>query len=281
MSLTGVVEADLLVEAASSARTGGNGHSGLVRVSSRTAVAVSKLSRGLLAEEAEKGTGATGGGGGGGAGRSTSQGQKGEPAERRVGGMASEIMGLRELLTATHLWPAGLPCPAGLLLHGPPGVGKTLLVQAVADECGVPISFINGPDVYSSQPGESEEALRRTFLELRARLSEDPSAKVAAVFIDEIDALCPKRDAVRLKAFLILLIKGLRCIPYGCHGCVTAITMLANVQAGGSTGAMEARVVATLLTLMDGVDALDAGEVQDTKTPETNALPDALPLIDI
>ena len=76
---------------------------------------------------------------------------------------------------------------------------------------GVPTVFINGPDIYSSVPGQSEAALRLAFTEIRDQLSHD--SKVGVIFIDEIDALCPKRAASnRSVTWLALPHKSLFCV---------------------------------------------------------------------
>ena len=102
----------------------------------------------------------------------------------------------------------GIEPPKGILLYGPPGVGKTLLARALANEIGAYFISINGPEIMSKFYGESEERLRQIFDEANKNA---PSI----IFIDEIDAIAPKREEV--------------------------------------TGEVEKRVVAQLLTLMDGI----------------------------
>ena len=50
----------------------------------------------------------------------------------------------------------GLPPPKGILLHGPPGTGKTMLARAVAAESGVPVVSIHAADISSPYQGEGE-----------------------------------------------------------------------------------------------------------------------------
>ncbi|MEM1537208.1 MAG: CDC48 family AAA ATPase, partial [Candidatus Nezhaarchaeales archaeon] len=100
--------------------------------------------------------------------------------------------------------------PKGVLLYGPPGCGKTLLARAVANETDAYFISINGPEIMSKFYGESEQRLREVFEEAKKHSS-------AIIFIDEIDAIAPKREEV--------------------------------------TGEVEKRVVAQLLALMDGLEA--------------------------
>ena len=102
----------------------------------------------------------------------------------------------------------GIEPPKGILLYGPPGTGKTLLAKALANEIGAYFISINGPEIMSKFYGESEQRLREIFEEAKKHA---PSI----IFIDEIDAIAPKREEV--------------------------------------TGEVEKRVVAQLLTLMDGL----------------------------
>lgn len=83
----------------------------------------------------------------------------------------------------------GLRPPKGILLYGPPGTGKTLIARAVASETGSNVICVNGPEILSKFYGETEAKLRDIF---------DQAAENAPsiIFIDEIDALCPKRDEV-------------------------------------------------------------------------------------
>ncbi|XP_028676663.1 nuclear valosin-containing protein-like [Erpetoichthys calabaricus] len=81
----------------------------------------------------------------------------------------------------------GLTAPAGILLAGPPGCGKTLLAKAVANESGLNFISVKGPELLNMYVGESERAVRQVFQ--RARNSAP-----CVIFFDEIDALCPRRS---------------------------------------------------------------------------------------
>ena len=75
----------------------------------------------------------------------------------------------------------------GILLYGPPGTGKTLIARAVANETGAFFFLINSPEIMSKLAGESESNLRKAF-------EEAEKNSPAIVFIDEIDAIAPKRE---------------------------------------------------------------------------------------
>ncbi|XP_050750196.1 nuclear valosin-containing protein-like isoform X1 [Gymnogyps californianus] len=103
---------------------------------------------------------------------------------------------VREELTMAILAPVrnpeqfkalGLTAPAGVLLAGPPGCGKTLLAKAVANESGLNFISVKGPELLNMYVGESERAVRQVFQ--RARNSAP-----CVIFFDEVDALCPRRS---------------------------------------------------------------------------------------
>jgi transitional endoplasmic reticulum ATPase len=131
-----------------------------------------------------------------------------------VGGMDDTIKQLREMVELPLRYPElftrlGVDPPKGVLLHGPPGTGKTRLAQAVANESDAEFFAINGPEIMGSAYGESEARLREVF-EAAER------AQPAIVFIDEIDSIAPKRQNVtgeaekRLVGQLLTLMDGLQ-----------------------------------------------------------------------
>ena len=129
-----------------------------------------------------------------------------------IGGLEREVARVREIvelpLKHSRLFEQlGILAPKGVLLYGPPGTGKTLLARAVAAESRVHFIHLNGPEIMRKFYGESEAKLREVFEEAARRAP-------AILFIDEIDAVAPKRAEV--------------------------------------TGDVEKRVVAQLLSLMDG-----------------------------
>ncbi|XP_058183141.1 cell division control protein 48 homolog B [Rhododendron vialii] len=120
-------------------------------------------------------------------------------AEEAVGGNAEALQALRELITFPLLYSRqsrklGLRWPRGLLLYGPPGTGKTSLVRAVVRECGAHLIVISPHSVHRAHAGESERILRDAFAEAS---SHAKLGKPSVIFIDEIDALCPRRDSRR------------------------------------------------------------------------------------
>jgi transitional endoplasmic reticulum ATPase len=130
-----------------------------------------------------------------------------------VGGIDDTIKQLREMVELPLRYPElftrlGVDPPKGVLLHGPPGTGKTRLAQAVANESDAEFFTINGPEIMGSGYGESEKRLREVF-------EAATKAAPAIVFIDEIDSIAPKRDRVsgeaekRLVAQLLTLMDGI------------------------------------------------------------------------
>ncbi|KAJ3208467.1 hypothetical protein HDU67_006709 [Dinochytrium kinnereticum] len=111
----------------------------------------------------------------------------------------------------------GVECPKGVLLYGPPGVGKTLVVTAVAELCDAKLVMVNGTDVFGSYTGESEEKLKDRFKEALTKSSSGKDDKPCILFIDEIvreDAIAPNRtessrSESRMVATLLTLMDGL------------------------------------------------------------------------
>ncbi|HEY4659236.1 MAG TPA: AAA family ATPase, partial [Gemmatimonadaceae bacterium] len=136
-----------------------------------------------------------------------------------IGGLEGELLRIREMIELPMKYPElfaklRIEPPKGVLLYGPPGTGKTTIARAVAGEVKAHFIRINGPEIIHKFYGESEAKLREIFDEAQRKA---PSI----IFLDEIDAIAPKRSEV--------------------------------------TGEVEKRVVAQLLALMDGM--VSRGEV--------------------
>ncbi len=132
-----------------------------------------------------------------------------------IGGLREEVKKIREMVEIPMKHPEifeklGVESPKGVLLHGPPGTGKTLLAKAVANETDANFILLNGPEIMSKFYGESEKKIRDIF-------EEAEKTAPAIIFIDEIDAIAPKREDVQ--------------------------------------GEVERRVVSQMLTMMDGLKA--------------------------
>jgi len=130
-----------------------------------------------------------------------------------IGGLGDEVKKVREMIELPLKHPElfkrlGVEAPKGVLLHGPPGTGKTMLAKAVAGETSSNFTSIGGPAIMSKFYGESEERLREIFKE-----AEENAPSI--IFIDEIDSIAPKRDEVsgeqerRIVAQLLALMDGL------------------------------------------------------------------------
>ncbi|MGB9792257.1 MAG: CDC48 family AAA ATPase [Thermacetogeniaceae bacterium] len=142
----------------------------------------------------------------------------GERRDRRVryediGGLAKEVQKIREIVELPLKYPQlfrtlGIEAPKGILLYGPPGTGKTLIARAVASETDCHFIHVNGPEIMNKYYGESEARLRQVFDEARKKA---PSI----IFLDEVDAIAPRRTDVhgdvekRVVAQLLALMDGL------------------------------------------------------------------------
>ncbi|NQV09494.1 AAA family ATPase, partial [Candidatus Woesearchaeota archaeon] len=131
-----------------------------------------------------------------------------------IGGLEEEITKIREMVELPLKHPEiferlGIEAPKGVLLHGTPGTGKTLLAKAVANETNSHFLLINGPEIMSKFYGQSEENLRNKFEEAEKNA---PSI----IFIDEIDAIASKREESkgeverRVVAQMLALMDGLK-----------------------------------------------------------------------
>lgn len=131
-----------------------------------------------------------------------------------IGGLDEEVRRIREMVEFPIRFPQvfdhlGVEAPKGVLIYGPPGTGKTLIARAAAGESGASFFHIDGPEIIHKLYGESEAQLREIFSEAQHRA---PSI----IFIDELDAIAPRRTDVfgdvekRIVAQLLVLMDGLR-----------------------------------------------------------------------
>ncbi|MDP3742518.1 MAG: CDC48 family AAA ATPase [Candidatus Micrarchaeota archaeon] len=131
-----------------------------------------------------------------------------------LGGLKDEVQKIREMVELPMRHPElfetlGIEPPKGVLIYGTPGTGKTLLAKAVANESEAHFITIAGPEVISKFVGEAEEKLRKLFAE-----AEENAPSI--IFIDEIDAIAPKREEVagevekRIVSQLLTLMDGLK-----------------------------------------------------------------------
>src|SRR6266699_1264479 len=121
----------------------------------------------------------------------TRPGTPGRVGYEDIGGLGRELQRIREMIELPLKYPAvfdrlGVEPPKGVLLYGPPGTGKTLIARVVAAETNAAFFVINGPEIINKFYGESESRLRAVFQEAQRKA---PSI----IFIDELDALAPKR----------------------------------------------------------------------------------------
>jgi transitional endoplasmic reticulum ATPase len=131
-----------------------------------------------------------------------------------VGGLGRELQHVRELIELPLKHPElfdrlGIEAPKGVLLYGPPGTGKTLIARAVASESSARFYSVSGPEIIDKFYGESEAQLRRVFADAQ-------KTAPSVIFLDEIDAIAPKRSEVwgevekRVVGQLLTLMDGLR-----------------------------------------------------------------------
>lgn len=140
-----------------------------------------------------------------------------------------DVIGRSDVQSALEqciLWPLRHPermraldckAPAGILLYGPPGCGKTLCINAFASSCQINLLQVRPAQLLSKYTGETESNVRRMFAQARALAP-------CVLCVDQLDELAPSRSA----SF--------------------------SHESGEDTGGAMERVVSTLLNELDGVD---------------------------
>ena len=143
----------------------------------------------------------------------------------QIGGLKNQITRLREIVELPLRHPEvfskiGIEPHKGILLFGPPGCGKTLIAKALATESNANFYIINGPEIVNKYYGETESKLREIFQKAK---ESSPSI----IFIDEIDAIAPKREETfgdvekRVVAQLLALMDGMsergNVVVLGCY----------------------------------------------------------------
>ncbi len=116
---------------------------------------------------------------------------KGEKGLSDVGGYEDVKKELKEAIMLPLEKPEvayvyGLKPPRGILLFGPPGTGKTMIMRALAKEIDYPFFYVKTSEILSHLYGETEKNLSEIFKEARKRAP-------AILFFDEIDAIAKSR----------------------------------------------------------------------------------------
>ena len=135
-----------------------------------------------------------------------------------IGGLKDQLHQIREMVELPLRHPKlfkaiGAKPPKGILMHGPPGCGKTLIARAISHETGANFLLIQGPEIMSGQRGGAEKNLRDIFQHAEEKAEE--TGQGAIIFIDEIDSIAPNREKVkdevlrRVVATLLTLMDGL------------------------------------------------------------------------
>lgn len=133
------------------------------------------------------------------------------------------LIPLRYLELQNRLKKMNAALPTGILLHGPPGCGKTKLAQAIANESGLSFYEIAAPQIVSGVTGQSEVNIRELF-------SKAHKTSPSIIFIDEIDAISEKRENSQKGMEGRIVTQLLKCMD-NIQGCASATSLEGSVTA--------------------------------------------------
>jgi len=109
-----------------------------------------------------------------------------------IGGLKKEKSDLTDLLLSSAI---NYIQPRGILLHGPKGCGKTMIINAIAHEISATIIQINPSDVYSRHYGESETKLKRLFAQTTPAKTNHIKKRYLLI-VENIESLCPNQERI-------------------------------------------------------------------------------------
>ncbi len=109
----------------------------------------------------------------------------------QIGGLKAQIQELKETVELPLIKPemfakVGIEPPKGVLLHGPPGSGKTMLAKAVAQRTNATFIRVVGSELVQKYIGEGARLVRELF-----EMAREKSPSI--IFVDELDAIGAKR----------------------------------------------------------------------------------------
>ncbi|CAF3590480.1 unnamed protein product [Rotaria sordida] len=113
--------------------------------------------------------------------------------------------------------------PRGFLLHGPPGVGKSLLAQALAGELNLPILKTTSTELVSGISGDSEFKIRKLFDQAKRH-------SPCILFIDEIEAISQRRESASKDMERRIVTQLLACLDELSHLPMTRVVIIGSTN---------------------------------------------------